>query len=336
MNFNSLKIQSDKKIGITIGDPAGIGPEVVLKAYSNLPFWLKKKIRVFGNIQYLSQLADQLAIKFNFCPVNKSQQVEDSRDMIVDEIGCPTFSQSDFGKEDPRFAKVAIDAIDLAVERIKSKDIVAIVTAPVNKSSVATIDSTFKGQSEYLQRLSATKSIVMTFMTDQLMVALATTHHPLSDVSRLIRKEMLYQKIRLLDESIFKLLKFHPKIAVAALNPHASDNSVLGNEEADEIIPAILQAKSEGISIEGPYPADTLFTAKIRTKFDLILAMYHDQALIPMKALFFNKTINMTVGLPFLRVSVDHGTAFDIAGKNRADPAGMIFAIEQSYKLLSD
>jgi len=227
--------------------------------------------------------------------------------------------------------KASLEYIKNSVEFALENRIDAIVTAPINKESTHLAGSDYPGHTEMLSKLTKTKNFAMMFDCGKLRVTLVTIHIPLSDVPGTIDKDKILNSIQLTNEYLIKYYKiFAPKIAVCGLNPHASESGAFGNEERETIIPAIENAKDEGIDVEGPMAADTLFYYAQQGRWDGIIAMYHDQGLIPFKMLFFEVGVNVTLGLPIIRTSPDHGTAFDIAWKGIANPSSLLSAIKHA------
>lgn len=224
---------------------------------------------------------------------------------------------------------ISMQAVDDAVRAVISGEISAIVTAPINKSHWRATGCRFEGHTEYLAYISSTKSVAMMMVSPRLTISLVTTHLPLADVPKTITKERICEVARL-TSSYFN---HHAKIAVCALNPHSGDNGIFGAEEKEIIAPAVKQLQSQGLDVSGPWPADTVFWKAINKDFDAVVAMYHDQAIAPIKTLDFKHTVNVTLGLPFIRTSPDHGTAEDIAGKGIADHTSIVEAIKLAEKL---
>jgi 4-hydroxythreonine-4-phosphate dehydrogenase len=225
-------------------------------------------------------------------------------------------------------AKAAVQSLEAAVKDLKEGLIDALVTAPINKHTVADLGFGFPGHTEYLVEQFGAEEGLMFLCTDTLKVGLVTNHDPLGKVASIIDKDLIVRKLRLMNESLKRdFAKDRPRIAVLGLNPHAGDGGSLGTEEKDITIPAIEQANSENILAFGPYSPDGFFASNMQYKFDAVLAMYHDQGLIPFKVLAFDKGVNFTAGLPIVRTSPDHGTGYDIAGKNMANPASLTSAI---------
>jgi 4-hydroxythreonine-4-phosphate dehydrogenase len=236
---------------------------------------------------------------------------------------------------------ISMAAVDDAVRAAMQGEVAAIVTAPVNKAHWVAAGSPFLGHTEYLAHVSGAKSVAMMMASPKLKVALVTTHIPLSEVPRAISIERIYEVARLVNSEIMKIVKLadpasrseFTKIAVCALNPHAGESGHMGTEEEKVIIPAIRILQGEGLDISGPYPADTVFHRAANGEFGAVVAMYHDQGLSPIKTLDFDRTVNVTLGLPFVRTSPDHGTAEDIAGKGVASHENMVEAIRVAVKM---
>ncbi|MBI4126504.1 MAG: 4-hydroxythreonine-4-phosphate dehydrogenase PdxA [Deltaproteobacteria bacterium] len=287
-------------IGIATGDPKGIGPEVVAKALAQLPDAIRKRCRIFGD-----------------CSLDPR-----------------TPSETDA-------AKIALTALDAAIAAIKTGEITSLVTAPVNKARLQQLVPDFTGHTGYLAKAFGVKDVVMMFVlqkgrggsrTAPTCIVLTTVHIPIAEVSRSLTSEKILMTIRITAQGMREHFGIaSPHIAVLGLNPHAGENGALGREEIETIIPAIEEARRQGINCTGPFPADSFF--KRSPSYDAVIAMYHDQGLIPAKLLGAGHVVNMTLGLPFVRTDPAHGTAEDIAGKGIADPRGMIAAIELAAKL---
>lgn len=321
----------NSKIAVSWGDPAGIGPEVILKSFPLLPKSLKARITVFGDLHYLKWL--NLKLRANVTILDAKIAKAGDEGLRCEGIERLRFSHKDFGRIDKRFGLAAMRSLDSAVKAVMDGRFSALVTAPIQKESVNLAGYKIAGHTEYLARI--TKSdVAMMLSCKKLSVIVLTTHLPIKDVAGKIKAGDIEKKLKIINAFFQKMRGKRPVIAVCGLNPHASDGGLFGTEEKKIITPAIERAKKTGVNAEGPYPADTLFTPKFIKKFDVALAMYHDQGLVPVKLLGFGETVNITLGLPFLRVSVDHGTAFDIAGKNMADPSSMVHAIKKTANML--
>jgi 4-hydroxythreonine-4-phosphate dehydrogenase len=238
-----------------------------------------------------------------------------------------------WGRPNAASGRAVVDYIKRAAELALRKEVDALVTAPINKEMMNAAGYEYGGHTELLADLTKTKEYGMMFAGGGLTVILATIHHALKDVPRLITKESVLKTIRLAHTAMKRFGVEHPRIGVAALNPHAGEGGLFGNEEWNEILPAVLEARGLGITASDPLPADTLFYKARNNYYDIVVAMYHDQGLAPLKMLAFGNAVNVTVGLPIIRTSVDHGTAYDIAGKGCADPASLLEAIRVAVKM---
>lgn len=321
------KPQEKPKIGITLGDLNGIGPEVIIKALADNRLLQMITPVIYGSTRVLSYYRKQMNLEeFNYSQVKSKGQFFHKS---INVVNCwEDAIEINPGKPSAASAKAALLSLRKAVEDVKDNTLDAFVTGPIDKSTMHGDDFPFKGHTEYLtQEFNATESLML--MTGQeLRVGLVTEHVPLKEVSSLISKERVELKIRLLELSLkndFNIIK--PKIAVLGLNPHAGDEGLIGDEENNIIKPVIIDLKNKGKLVFGPFAADGFFAAGQHKKYDGIIAMYHDQGLIPFKSLAFETGVNFTAGLPIIRTSPDHGTAYNIAGKNLADESSMRQAI---------
>ncbi|HXX33521.1 MAG TPA: 4-hydroxythreonine-4-phosphate dehydrogenase PdxA, partial [Thermodesulfobacteriota bacterium] len=233
-----------------------------------------------------------------------------------------------FGKPDKSCGEAMVRYIEEAVKQVTRGELDAITTCPINKQAMNVAGYSFPGHTELLGHLSQSSPVAMMFLGSKWKVVLVTTHLPLKDVSGSITASRIISILRLTDEGMKKYFGVsHPKMAVLGLNPHNGEEGLLGEEEKREILPAIAEARSLGMDVQGPFPADSFFNLSGGAAFDAVISMYHDQGLIPIKMLDFKQAVNFTLGLPFIRTSVDHGTAYDLAGKGLADPANLVKAI---------
>jgi len=304
--------------GISHGDINGIGYEVIIKTLMDgmindlcIPV-------VYGSPKVAAYHRKALNItNFSF---NNVRSADEANPKKANMVNCLDDNiRVELGKSTPQGGEAALASLERAVEDLKNGKINVLVTAPIDKKNIQSDSFHFNGHTEYLQARAGSGEALMFMISENMRIGIATGHCPLNKVSEQVTIPLLLHKIRLMNQSLildFAIRK--PKIAVLGLNPHAGDNSLLGNEEADVIIPAIRQAEKEGILVFGPFPADGFFGAGSFSKFDGILAMYHDQGLTPFKALSFDSGVNFTAGLPFIRTSPVHGTAFAIAGKGEA------------------
>ena len=306
------------KIGISIGDVNGIGLEIIIKTLADSKIFDYCTPIVYGHTKVASfyrRAADVAELNFNV--ITEAVNAQPKR---ANMINCWTEDvKIEPGIANKEVGKYAFMSLERAVNDLLAGDIDALVTAPINKDTIQSEDFNFPGHTEYLQHRAGADDSLMFLVSDTLRVGVVTGHIPVTKVSESITTAGILAKLRLMNASLrndFWIRK--PKIAVLGLNPHASDNGLIGNEEAEKIIPAIEEARSNDILAMGPYAADGFFANGTYLQFDAVLAMYHDQGLIPFKQIAFESGVNFTAGLSFVRTSPDHGTAFDIAGKNQA------------------
>ncbi len=318
--------------GISHGDINGIGYEVIIKTLSDPMMSEVCTPVVYGSPKVAAYHRKALNISnFSF---NNIRSAEEAHARKSNMINCLDDNiRVELGKSTPHGGEAALISLERAVADLKNGKIDVLITAPIDKHNVQSDKFQFKGHTEYLKSKAGADEVLMFMIGESMRIGFATGHVPLSKVPELINTELILRKLRLMHNSLltdFAIRK--PKIAVLGLNPHAGDNSLLGNEEAEFIAPAVQQAQKEGIFVFGPFPADGFFGAGMFTKFDGILSMYHDQGLSPFKALSFDTGVNFTAGLPFIRTSPVHGTAFAIAGKGEASES----SFRQSVYLACD
>jgi 4-hydroxythreonine-4-phosphate dehydrogenase len=306
------------KIGITIGDFNGVGIEVIIKTFSDNRLLSTCTPVIYGSSKVISYHRKSLhQQEFNF---NTIRTIDEASHKKINVINCwEEDVKVELGKPSALAGSYALKSLQAAGKDALEGKIDAIVTAPVDKSTIQGPGFDFKGQTEFFSSLCNQTEPVMLMISDRLRIGLITGHMALKAVAGAITKEKIMAKARLVNQSLktdFGIRK--PRLAVLALNPHAGDGGLMGQEETDIIIPAINELSNDGMSIFGPYPADGFFGSSRFKSFDAILAMYHDQGLVPFKALAFTMGVNYTAGLPIIRTSPDHGTAYDIAGKNMA------------------
>jgi 4-hydroxythreonine-4-phosphate dehydrogenase len=285
------------KVGVTVGDPAGIGPEIARKAAADPAVWACCDVVLYG-------------------PSTEAALGAFARGRVSAEAG-----------------RAAYDAITHAVADAQARAIDAIATAPINKESFAAAGLPWLGHTDLLAHLTGSARVAMMFHADALRVVLATVHIPLAEVPRALTRETLEGTIALAARELPRFGIAAPRLALAGLNPHAGEHGLMGREEEDVLAPAVAACRARGIAIDGPFPADTIFVRAMRGEFDAVVACYHDQGLIPIKLVAFGSAVNVTLGLPIVRTSVDHGTAFDIAGQGVADPSSLIAAITLAARL---
>jgi len=322
-------------IGITMGDPAGIGPEIIVKAI--LEFEINKICRpvVIGDAEVIKKILKTCRLRAEIKVIDKiaSAPAGSGKIEIID-LNNVDVKGLKYGVPGKTCGSAAVSYIKKAAELALSKKIDAITTAPINKEIINAAGFQYPGHTELLAELAGTKDFGLMMVGGGLRVILVTTHMALKDVFRNIKKDRVLRTIRLAHKAMGYFQTKAPRIAVAALNPHAGEGRLFGTEEWDEIMPAVIEARGEGLDVSDPLPADTLFHKAKERYYDIVVAMYHDQGLIPLKLLAFGKAVNVTVGLPFIRTSVDHGTAYDIAGKDCADPGSLIEAIKMAVEMV--
>jgi 4-phospho-D-threonate 3-dehydrogenase / 4-phospho-D-erythronate 3-dehydrogenase len=309
------------RVAISIGDPAGVGAEIALKALSDdslgpLAHWL-----LVGDVAALAAAGRITRLDPAALPCT-----------VIETGSLPVDHPVAFGELRGEYGLAAIAYVKRAVELCMSGAADAMVTAPLNKEAVALSGIPFSGHTEYIAELTGTRDSRMLLVSEKLATVHVTTHIPLERACRLDRERVL-RTIELGNQALTRMRGRAPRIAVCGLNPHAGEHGLFGMQDAEVIAPAIAEARTGGIDCSGPHPADTLFVRALRGEFDLIVAMYHDQGHIPMKLIDFEGTVNVSLGMPILRTSVDHGTAFDIAGRNLAGAANMKAAMRLAVKM---
>jgi len=320
------------KIAVSSGDPAGIGPDICIKAFGNKKDLIYKPI-VFGNLDIFEERAAQINQEIAI----KEYRGEDEDSLSSDFlwiVNKPIGTEISAGKPDPKSAEYIINIFEESVKKTISNEFNAIVTCPINKEVINEGGIPFTGHTEELARLSKSKKVVMMLANQKIKIALASTHIPLSAVSDFINKSHLEEVVKIIYKSLKDYWnKDEPLIKVLGINPHASDGGYIGNEENEVIIPALQNLKEKGIDTIGPISADTAFIEKEGEKADVFLAMFHDQGLPVIKTMGFGETVNITLGLPFIRTSVDHGTAYDKAGLGNADESSLVAAMDMAFSM---
>ena len=317
-----------------MGDPAGIGPEVVLKAVAEEEIRAACVPFIIGDAQLLAHTARTLDLQCGYDIIRQGEE-------IPDEVSGPVIFHLDNiggyiepGIESGAAGQAAAGYIEAAVELCAAGSVDAIATAPINKRALFLGGYSFPGHTEFLAHLTNTEEFAMAFVAANLRIVLLSTHVPLAEAIRMVTRDRIIRTIHLADREMKRWGIERPRIAVAALNPHGAEGGLFGIEEAVEIAPAIEACHgTDEVNVHGPFSADTVFLRASRGEFDAVIACYHDQAMIPVKCLSFGEAVNVTLGLPFIRTSVDHGTAFDIVGRNRANPGSMRAAIEMAIDL---
>lgn len=317
-----------------MGDPAGIGPEVVLKAVAEEEIRKACLPIIIGDAQLLAHTARTLDLQSGYDIVRKDEPLpERFSDPIIYHLDNVS-GYIEPGIESGAAGKAAAGYIEAAVELCAAGSVDAIATAPINKRALFLGGYSFPGHTEFLAHLTGTEEYAMAFVAANLRIVLLSTHVPLSVAIRMVEKDRLVKTINLTYRELRRWGIERPRLAVAALNPHGAEGGLFGVEEASEMVPAIQAARElDDINVQGPFSADTVFLRASRGEFDAVVACYHDQAMIPVKCLSFGEAVNVTLGLPFIRTSVDHGTAFDIAGKGLAEHSSMVAAIKLAAEL---
>jgi 4-hydroxythreonine-4-phosphate dehydrogenase len=319
-------------IGITIGDPAGIGPEISLKASQDKEITALCRPVIIGDRNVLQHRANKLGLPFAVYPMPEDKNSSSPEGPLLVEV-ANLRDEVNLGTVHPSYGKAAGEYLEKALELALNGSIDAIVTAPINKEAFNRAGYNYPGHTEFFAKRTDTREYAMMFVAGCFRVVLFSTHLSLRDAIKKIKKENIISSISLINREMWKFALDNAQIAVAGLNPHCSEGGLFGDEEEKEIIPAIKECQRNGIKVEGPFPADTLFTPRVRGRFDVILSLYHDQGLIPIKMAATKGAVNVTLGLPIIRTSVDHGTAFDIAAKGIADASSLKEAIKLAIKM---
>jgi 4-hydroxythreonine-4-phosphate dehydrogenase len=297
--LRDVRVNDRPRIGVTVGDPAGIGPEIARKAAAH---------------PALSALCDIVL----YGPSSDEEVAPFARGRVSAEAG-----------------RAAYEAIVAATRDAQAGRIDAIATAPINKEAFAVAGLPWRGHTDLLAHLTGATRVAMMFHAESLRVILATVHIALAEVPRALTRDVIEGTIGLAARELPRFGFLKPRLALAGLNPHAGEHGVIGREDDEVLAPAVSSCRIRGIDVGGPFPADTIFVRAMRGEFDAVIACYHDQGLIPIKLVAFGQAVNVTLGLPIVRTSVDHGTAFDIAGRGVADPSSLIEAITLAARLSS-
>ncbi len=315
-------------IGITMGDPCGIGPEIVVRLFAEGP---GARCLVIGDAQMLRRAADVTGCAVTVAPILQPEEARCAPAGRIDVI-CTSDLPADFpcGWVDARAGAAAFTYITRAIDEALAGRIGAIVTAPISKQALHEAGIRYPGHTEILAELSGTRDYAMMLANRDLRVLLVSIHVSLANAMRAVTPEAELRAIRLADAAIRRFGIARLRVAVAGLNPHAGEDGLFGREDMDIVAPAIALARAEGIDASGPWPGDTVFMRARQGAFDGVVAQYYDQGLIPVKYLGLDEAVNITVGLPFVRTSVDHGTAFDLAGTGRASHASLRAAVAQA------
>lgn len=329
-----MKKEEKIKVGISVGDLNGIGPEIILKTFDDSRMLEFCTPIIFASIKTMSFFKKHFNSEINFHGVNEGEQVIDGKINIFnvwkDNVTI------EFGKEDIEIGKYAVKSLEKAVQKLKQGDIDVLVTAPINKYNIQSDSFNFPGHTNYLAKELIGNSL-MFMVTDELKVGLLTDHVPVKDVSQQITEQLIIDKIEIIYNSLIKDFKVNkPKIAVLGINPHAGDSGVIGKEDDDVLKPTLAKIRETGKLVYGPYSADSFFGSNNYKNFDAVVASYHDQGLIPFKTITFGLGVNYTAGLNKIRTSPDHGTAYDIAGKGQADENSFKEAVFMAIQIFNN
>jgi len=333
------------KLGITMGDPAGIGPEIAVKAFSNEEVHHLCRPLIIGDAAVIEMIVRLLGLNFSVHRICEIQEARFSPG-VIDVLDLANVDQNKLvlGEVSVMAGEAAFQAVRKAIELALSGEIDGTVTSPINKEALNKAGHHFSGHTEIYAHFTGSKKYAMLLVDGDFRVVHVSTHVSLRTACNLVKKQRIVEVIELLDDACLRLGISSPKIGVAGLNPHASDGGLFGKEELKEILPAVEEARKRGMNVEGPVPPDTLFAKAAGGFYDGCVAMYHDQGHIPFKLLGFEwdnrkgrmksvRGVNITLGLPIIRTSVDHGTAFEIAGMGVASPDAMILAIKYAAQL---
>ncbi len=323
-------------IAITQGDPAGVGPEIIVKALRTASLFERCRPFVIGDERMLARAASWVGLP---PPAFVSIETPAEGEYFAGTIPLLEQNNADPDEIPPGILSTAaghaaVESVSLACDLALAGDVDAIVTTPLNKEAMRQAGYPYAGHTELLAERTGAERVTMLLVSDTLRVVHVSTHVPLAEAIRRVTPERVEEVIDLAANACMALGIAEPRIAVAGLNPHAGEGGLFGSEDAVQILPAVERARARGLDVSDPLPPDTVFLRAVRGEFDIVVAMYHDQGHIPMKLLAFEDGVNVSIGLPIIRTSVDHGTAFDIAGTGRANPASLLAAIDVAIKMV--
>ncbi|MDC0467064.1 4-hydroxythreonine-4-phosphate dehydrogenase PdxA [Gammaproteobacteria bacterium] len=325
-----------KKILYSPGEPSGIGPDIIIQLCKT-EFWTDIKIPIvcISDPKLLDKRAADLGKKITLQKISDIDELKANKRNVIQVMHISDCKNTKYGKLYKSNAQYVLDNLNFGIdEALKNKNL-ALVTGPISKENIISINNTFSGHTEFIQQKTNSKEVLMLLASDQLKVALTTTHIPLKNVSKKITKELIISKAITLNKGLKEKFKIkNPIIKLLGLNPHSGEGGKIGKEEVDIIIPAVKELRKKKINISYPISADTAFTKKNLKETDAFLGMYHDQVLPIIKALSFGNAINVTLGVPITRTSVDHGVALDIAGSGKADTSSLKEAIKAAKKII--
>ncbi len=337
--ISKTTVKSELSIAVSIGEPAGIGPDVIIES------WLKRQqlrlphFTVIGSAQILAERADTLGVKLKLSEVRNGNEALNSDSDTLPVLETTNKMQCEPGKPQPSNAQGVIEAINIGVEKVMGGEFCALTTSPINKKALYDAQFEFPGHTEYLAHLASKQTgeevfPVMMLAGPQLRSVPVTIHIALEAVKMTLTQDLILRTARIAAKDLRDSFGIeNPILAIAGVNPHAGEEGSMGYEEIQFIAPAVEKLRSEGIDAIGPLPADTMFHERARKTYDVAICMYHDQALIPAKTLGFDDAVNATLGLPFVRTSPDHGTAYDLAGSGNARPDSFIAALKMASQM---
>ena len=321
------------RIAITMGDPAGVGPEIIIRTFQDQSIYEFSRPLVVGDAKFLNNTALQLDSDLSINSISSIQEAS-PKPYSIDVLDLKNIQDNiTTGQPSPLGGKVSVEFIRTAVDLALDRQVDAITTAPINKESIHLAGFNWSGHTEMIGELTNSKDVALMLAGDILRVVIVTTHVPLKSIAKLISREKIITTIKLTHRWLLEHVTDCPSIAVTGLNPHCGDGGIFGKEELTEIIPALDSLRKEGINALGPFSADAFFSKLKPNQYDAVVAMYHDQGMIPVKMANQGTAVNVTLGLPIIRTSVDHGTAFNIANKGCASSKSLALAIKSAAKL---
>ena len=321
-------------IGVTLGDPAGIGPEISIKTFLDDSVFEACRPLLIGDLSILRKISGQLGIQVDFRVVDSPREVVGKKGLVeLIDLGNINLEKLTLGKASAESGRAAIEYIERAVKYALKGEINAVATAPINKKAINMAGSKHIGHTEMLAALCGVEEPLTMFWVKGMKIFFLTRHLPLIEAIKAVRKNRIVSMTMRIHKALRQIGVNSPRIAVAALNPHAGEEGLLGREEIEEIIPAVKELQKMGLNVVGPVPADSVFHQALEHKYDAVLSLYHDQGHIAAKTVDFYGAVAVTLGLPFIRTSVDHGTAYDIAGKGIANPKSLIEAVKLAAAL---
>lgn len=328
---------SNTRLAITMGDPAGVGAEILVKAFCRGALNVDASVFVVGSAACLQEEAQRLGLELQIRTISTVQDADSSAgELCVYEPVAFDTHQRVMGQVSAACGQAAVGYFEAAVNHCLEGDIAGVVTCPINKEAVHAAGFHGDiGHQEILARMTGSQLTATMLMTEGLKVAHLSTHKSLADAVAYVRQPVLVEKLTLTWKSLQRWGLSQPRIAVAALNPHGGEGGLLGREEIEEVAPAVAACREQGMDIMGPFPADSVFYRAIAGEFDAVMALYHDQGHIAIKVHNFEQSVTATMGIPFVRTSVDHGTAFDIAGQGKADDASLVRALMTASDMLN-